>query len=1057
MRGRIGLSLLVLLWSATVVAQATNPALLSLYFFQEGLPQRDVSVRIGAIEVGKTNEFGAFHAWMEPGDHTISLRNANGDIQRLEVELLEGERIRYIIAQPDVAQPPSYDVDSSLKATADADDTASDEAGVTAEVTGTATITGTVTSLEGNTPVPGARIFLSGIPGASKTDADGNFEIQVPAGTYAISYIHPDFSTQVFKQINLDPDQVVERSAALTPSGMDLGEHIVTAPRLEGGVLALMDERRNSSAVADVLSTDEISQAGDSNAADALKRVTGVTLVDGKYIYVRGLGERYSSNRLNNAGLPSPEPSRRVVPMDLFPTHVIGSMTIQKTYSPDLPGDFGGGNVLLKTKPVPEELSQKFKISLGGNSQTTGKSGYTYEGGSLDVLGIDDGERDLPGIAQAVVTDPERFNTNPLFGSPDAAENLEIAGESLKNNYDVERQNMLPDIGIEYSIGDRGESYASDWGWGYNLGVKLDNKSRLREETQNTYNVSNDVLSPADSRTRTRSENEINIGAMANVIFEIGADTTLESTTLVSRSTSKTVILDEGFKSENGLDFIETNLEWEERQLASQQFHGKHIVPSLNDLSVEWQWTLSQAKRDKPDTRFYSYTREADVEGDRYEYSLGTDGNQRRWESLTDDADSKSLDITYPFYDWLRASGQFQTGYMQEQKDRSSDVYKFNYYSTNWFTSPLSDLRLLENPEEMLTPDNITGDNSGFTLYSQTLPTDNYSATQDISAFYAKFNLDWNDAVQLMFGAREEKSTQKVETFDPESPDVKVKSKLSKRFLLPAVTMTYKPDDKNQIRLGVAQSINRPDLKELSQARYIDPDTRDSFIGNPNLKIAEILHYDLRWEKYLTSFDNFSIALFHKAFDNPIEETSKPGAGNIRSYDNAKSAVNSGIEFQGRVWLRRFFGQAFNSTYIEANAAVIDSEVDLGNTTTIGTNKKRSLQGQAPWVANLNIGYENLIKDEKLNFLINMSGDTLDSVGTEGLPDAYEVSDPTFDIVYSRLLWQGAEEKLNIKAKLNNITNPTFKIVRGDASDAPVEKEYKKGISFSVNLTYDWK
>jgi len=1016
--------------ASNVVAEEKT-AVVSIYVFKQGAPLSKADVVSNEKPIGLTNEHGSLHVKLVQGWHELIVSYQGTEVKKLNLNLKADERIRIILAQPSPSYPAATDIESSegTKIISDTTNTnlASSDKGV---------ISGVVTSLQGSAPLPNVRIFVSGVSGAMKTDNEGRYKLSVPVGKYSVSFVHPEFSTQIAKDIIVGKNTTTTKLAELTPAGKDLGEFVVTAPNIEGGFKALAMEKRESSSLKDVIGAKQMSKAGASDAAGALKRVTGLTLVDGKYIFIRGLGERYSSTLLNGANLPSPDPTRRVVPLDLFPTGVLSGVVIQKTYSPDMPGDFSGGIVQLRTlDDIPEEPESNFSVQLKYNSNSTFEDGLNYKGGSIDFLGIDDGDRELPSLVD-----------NDTNGGVTPGALSESAAESFPQIYNTTPYSLPPGIKMKMLFSDAYEPLGSNYGWGYNLAFNYDNNWDLKNEKRNTYSGDGSggvVLENEIDRNRT--ENEINMGGLFNFIFEAGEAHRLESNTILSRQTTDSVVIDNGFLSENEINVLDSTLEWRETQLFSQQFRGEHTYSSLNDLELDWHVALSQALRDVPFTRYYRYVE--NNEG----FALTSDNvHQIRYETLEDNTSDFALNLTYPIYDLLETFTKIKMGVSSVNKDRDSQTLRFNWISPNDINQTiLQD----ENPENIFNNENIG--NSGFSSFNGTQPTDNYIATQTLNSFYLMADVVVNEKWSFMAGARLEDNDQNVTTFELANPDESVVGKVVNQDVLPAASVTWAFNKKMQFRAALSETVNRPDFKELSSAPYIDPVTRDIIIGNPDLEQANITNLDFRWEWYLTHFEGMSVSFFYKDFLNPIERTKLAGGGDsdIFSFVNANAATNAGIEVEGRAWLSRFFGKGLNGMYVESNVSLIDSTVDIGDQAGQLTNTDRPLQGQAPWIVNMTFGYENLITQTTANLLFNMSGEYIFDVGTQGLPDAYLQPVPTLDFVYKKSFFRGRENNLKLTLKVLNILNPDIEVLRG----GEVERSTNKGSTITAQLQYSWK
>lgn len=1025
-------------------------ARLHLYVFQNGAPVTGVvlskiltksQIKTDLIK-GHTNSDGALHLALNAERTQLELRYDGRRLAQLNLTLNANESIEVIVTIPVDNGPSHVAVESShQRKVAEKSQGQSSKTSISSDAETTARIEGVVMSLQGANPVPGAEVFVSGVSQEIRSDDEGRFSVQVPPGLYSLSVMHRDFSTQVFDEFDIGTNGVWSKTIELTPSAIELDEYVVTAPDLAGGFGALADEQRNTSAVVEVIGADQMSNSGDSDAAGALKRVTGLTVIGGKYVYVRGLGERYSSTTLNGAGLPSPDPTRRAVPLDLFPVGMLGSVAIHKTYSPDMPGEFGGGAVQLRTRGLPEEKFTNVSVSLQANTQTTGQEGLTYQGGGTDFLGIDDGTRGFPATLDRLT----QGGAGILTGLTPAQ--VEAAGESLPRIYATQNLVLPPDLGFKFNRGDRFESYGNNWGWGYLVSLRYRNQWQQRDEQRSTFGLAGrgGKLTRLDEVNMKVTENEIDLGGMAHLSLELGDNNVLESTTLLSRKTSNTVEQQNVYFSENDITARDTTLEWVEQQLFLEQLHGKHVLPRFNDLQIDWLTSYSRATRDEPGTRFYRYELRSDG---RYGFSEEGQSNETSFEYLEDKSTGLKLDFTLPIYELFSGSGTLKFGFLQENKDRDSSIARFRFltdFSRNSIN--VNDL-ITDSPEQVLTPGNIGPD--GYQLRNTTQPTDNYTAGQTVNAQYIMGEGDFG-AFKGMFGARVESSNQQVTTFKLTNPNEKTVASLDTTDTLPAASLTWLMNDDMQLRLAFGRTVNRPDFKELSAAPYLDPETRRVVIGNPLLERAMITHYDLRWEWYLTRFESMSVALFYKDFEKPIERVIRLGAGGIRTFANADAATNYGLELQGRVWLSRFFGKAMSRFYIDSNLSLVESEVQLGNAGAQQTNQNRALQGQSPWVVNMTLGYENLVARTKASLLFNMAGERITSVGVKGLPDAYEQPVPQLDAVYSKTFYEGSRgDKWKLKLRLKNILNPKIETLRGNE----VERVTQKGVSFKASLQY---
>lgn len=881
----------------------------------------------------------------------------------------------------------------------------------------------------------------------ARSDALGDFQIELPQGTYAIELTHPQFATVTVRDVHIQGGVEQQTRFSLQrgvenvdPALAGVAENVVvTGEHIRGSV----DRERLSASVIDVLSADDFKVTGDSDAVAALSRVTGLTVVNDKYVYVRGLGERYSNTTFNGASLPSPDPIRRVVPMDLFPTGVLEAVDIRKTYSPELPGDFSGGTVQLRTTGVPQESLRRFSASMESNSETTGREAVGYEGGDRDFLGYDDGGRDYPDTLDQLT----QGGAVPLSVLAGTAGARAAAGRSLDNNYETEIEELPANVGLELGLGDRFE--VGGGSLGYLFGTRYKNDHAFRNEERRTTSLDgagNTVV--RDDQRQSRNVNTVDLSSLLNLEWELSADNALRSSTFLTRSTDKRAIRTIGLLAENNINVADTDLEWEERQLLTQQLSGEHVLPALQDLKISWQGTWSQAQRDKPDTRFYRYER-YDAENDLYMFSDVSDSNRRVWEELEDESLSGGVDLELPLEFSPAFSSTLKAGTAYLDKDRDSATRGYLYF-TDFSQSGLRDSLALADPTLIFADENIADDQAdGWQLRDlATATNDSYFASERNLAYYLMADNQLGDRLRVMFGARYEDSKMETQSYrrtNPTDLDVAV---LEEDDLLPALTATWSFSDSMQLRLGYGETLNRPDLRELTDAEFLEPEERYLIRGNPNLRTAHIKNYDLRWEWYWSSLDNVQLALFHKEFEDPIERIVRLGAGGVREFVNADSGENQGVELQVRSGLG-FMAAALTDVFVKLNGAYIDSEVVVNN--DLLTNPTHALEGQSPWVMNLQLGYDNPTNGIQASLLFNMADERIVDLGTQGLPDAYEQSRARLDFNYRQPmeLWGQA---FTFKVKVLNLLDPDYEVMRGTV----VERRYQRGVTGYVGIDYEF-
>ncbi len=890
-------------------------------------------------------------------------------------------------------------------------------------------------------PIADARVFVRGAPVEAVTDAEGTFKLELPEGTYDIVIIHSQYTTKNLEDVKVDankPQDVRVRVEKATPQ---LEAFVVTAPHIEGGVASLVAERRESSSVDDVIGAAEMSRSGDADAAGALKRVTGITVVGGQFVYVRGMGERYSATLLNQHSVPSPEPERRVIPLDLFSTDVLESVVIQKTPSADVPGEFGGGLVLLRTKTFPEELTAAVSVSTGLVTNATFRERPSYEGGSLDFLGTDDGTRELPQKIRE--SSPIRAG-NPVIPGYSPEERAQL-GRLLSNNYNLRYKRVAPNLGLDAVIGDKLQLAGIPIG--FLIAGSYDNVHQYREDVFRTYipsTTSEGGLEVADDVVISDATNSISSSVIAVAGAEPAEGQLLKATTLLLRVSDDQAAASTGRNEDQGALIRRARLRFVERQVFSQQISGSHTLPQLTDATLDWRYAYSRAMRAEPDRREYLYVDESGgASPPDFRLSGITGENQRVWNDLSDQVHDAGVDYLQPFTVWgdLAASAKF--GGVITTRERQFDTLRLNFFAPRGFPAELNRQTL----EEIWSPEHINAD-GGWILADATQATDAYTAEQQIQAGYAMATLPIATAVEVTAGARVERSRQRVSTFDPfANDDAAQQAELNNTDLLPSATAKWQISDELVLRGGYGRTLTRPDFRELSESEYRDVVTNRRYKGNPELQRGTIDNIDARLEYYFSTDELASISAFYKAFRDPIEQIDTATTDRTISWQNVDSARNLGVELE----LRRRFGfvaDSLDEVFAAVNVALIQSQVSIGED-NVSTSKSRPLQGQSPYVINLQGGYDDE-GDSGLTatFLYNVYGRRIRDVGRYQTPDVYEQPYHQLDFVLSQKFGDG----WRVKFKAKNLLDQEVQFLQSTR----VQRSYRSGRAFTISLGWSY-
>ena len=895
-------------------------------------------------------------------------------------------------------------------------------------------VSGQIVDAANGKPLSGVRVFVPGSAEVFVSDKEGRFEALVFKKAPRISLVAKRYSSQT---LELEAEQTDIR-IELSKAGLKLQELVILAPSLDGSVAAFLEIRRKSSSVADVLGAEQISKAGDGDAASSLRRVTGLTLVKGQYIYIRGLGERYAATLMNGGTLPSPDPGRPIVPLDMFPAGILEGMVIQKSYTPDLPGSFGGGSILLKTKGVPERFGGSFSTSVGFNDANDRL--LSYQGGGTDWLGIDDGTRALPEKVKRATRGGKLLS----FTGDDrgfSKEELADIGRSFPNIYNLDEERAVRSNGqdippsLSFSVGDMFKSGKLSAGYRTSLlyDPSVSNRAEMRNSVQGGDRL---VLDNPINFKRTQSE--INTGGTLDTGLQYGDNLELSYTGMVLRKTQDTRQIGQGITGADGDEISRFHLlEWVERQLVSQQGKvraefgegvGKDKVKP--GIFVRYGW--SNAFRDSPDTREYVYEDFQDGRGFRLDSD--TNGISRTYAELFDKADDLGLDFVVPFKIFDNAT-QLKFGYARLSKTRVSDTRRFN------FLNQLSNsIDLGQDLEDITAPPNINPD--GYLPEENSLSTDDYTGEQLVQAGYAMVDTPVTERFRVSVGGRYETSSQTVSTFNllSTAEDPVVAEHRTEDFF-PVYSATAFLTDRAQIRIAYSETINRPSIRELSSAPFLDPDLGRLIYGNNLLVSSVIKHWDARWEYYLNREESFSIGAFAKEFNKPIESIIEPGSNQTRTYQNAESASNYGLEAEFSKNLS-FIGM--KGWTLSANYAQIFSKIELSDDVPeTFMSSDRPLQGLSPWIANVQLFWEG--KKARAGLLYNAFGERIVDVGTQGLPDVVEQPIHQLDLVTRFTL----AKNTNVNFRVRNLLDQSVVLKQ----DRFVVQEFRMGQSYSLGLS----
>lgn len=821
--------------------------------------------------------------------------------------------------------------------------------------------------------------------------------------------------------------------------------------------------QRSTSEVISVLSNEDIARTGEGDIAGALSRVTGLSVVGNGFVYVRGLGDRYSLALLNGSPLPSPEPLRRAVPLDLFPTDVVASSLVQKTYSPNFTGEFGGGVINLTTLAVPK--TPFFSVNLGSSAdtETTGHLAYTHHGGGdSDFFGYDGGSRNLPPALKAFFSSGERISSGAV-SSGEIAKQLVNADNGVIQRSSGSPANFSGTLsgGNSWMIGD------SELGFIATAGVS--NKWRTNdnlEQSPGSFDLS--VIDKDYHRVTTGNSAVAN--GLVGVGYEFGDGNKLRWTNLYIHDTLKRTSLAEGRQNNQrpGADFIDQSTGWYERQLMSTQLTGEF---KLDPVTIGARASYSKSKREAPFELDIGYVRTNQAASPTGAYFInrldnGNTGYARAaFADLDEDLKSAGMDVTTEILSRLTMT----VGYDFTNTERDSTRREFQIVAPSSFPSGVAMLR----PDLLLSAEVI--DTFGIGLIETTETDPAFTARLRTNAGYLQLQSDVTDALEVSVGARYERGEQDVRPLQVFNTltNSGASTSLDNSYVLPSATVTYRFRDDMQVRFNASKTIARPQFRELMFQTYFDPDTNRQYRGNPLLVDSEFINAEARYEWYIAPEQRFSFAGFYKKIDRPIEAfTGFNDNTPVTSYANAPEATLYGAEIEATKYFD--LDAAGDGGFLASRRAVVignytytTSDIKVGEDDTVsvfGTTTQPArnfftdgsqLTGQSDHLVNLQLGLEDTGRLSQQTLLLSYASDRVTSRGPSGLPDIFESPGLRVDFV-AREGFSLFSHDMEGKLEVRNIFGRGYREFQERGGNVVYYNRYDVGTTFSASLTVNF-
>ena len=899
------------------------------------------------------------------------------------------------------------------------------------------TLRGTILDEKTGEPLFGVSVLVKENSTGAISDFDGKFEIQVAPGTYTLQISYISYSTVEVTSLVVTAGEVtVLNDILMKEEASELETVTVSASAIKTTEAALLAVKRNAPNVMDGITASTFRQIGDGDAASAVKRVTGVSIEGGKYVYVRGLGDRYTKTVLNGMDIPGLDPDRNTIQMDIFPTNVIDNIMVSKSFSAELPADFTGGVVDIETKDFPEEKTMRLGISGGINPSMHFNSNYiSYQGGKTDFLGFDNGTRAIPTGGSSTIP-----QFGQVVGNPNGAKGQEYQSilSSFNKTLAPTQGTSLMDFGLSFSLGNQIARPKATWG--YSAGLTYKNETEFYRNAE--YNLfakpisqGETELDPLESQKGDIGSNNVLLGGMAGIALK----------TATSKYKLNVLHLQNGETKSGLFDFVNTNLganfeakqynlEYSQRALSSILLSGNHFIGG-RDWEINWRLAPTRSTIEDPDVRFTRFR----IPNNTISTEVGLP--TRIWRSLEEYNVTGKLDLTRNF-DLFARDAKLKFG--------GAYTFKFRDFQIQSFQFPTGDTQFDGNPNNILNQDNLfSAENRNGVRYNPDfIPTNpnEYQGYVTNAAGYASLESNPTEKLKAIMGLRVEKFNQ-FYTGTNQTGSIKydLVEMLDDLDFFPTLNLVYAVKENQNLRSSGSRTIARPSFKELSYAEILDPITGRTFIGglykettnggneviwDGNLTSTRINNFDLRWEAFQQRGQMVSLSAFYKTFDRPIEIVqflADPGSFQARNVGNG---TVMGVEVEFRKSLS-FLSPSLEKFLWNTNVTVTESQIKMSEsefrsrtlTAREGQEIKdtRDMAGQAPYIINTGISFNDFARGWEAGVFYNVQGATLNYVGFGNRTDTYSVPFHSLNMNVNKSF--GADERVRLNFGVQNLLN----------------------------------
>jgi outer membrane receptor protein involved in Fe transport len=896
----------------------------------------------------------------------------------------------------------------------------------------TGSIFGKITDKSNNEELIGANVLVLGTAFGSSSDIDGKFNIGgLSEGNYTIKISYISYNSVTVENIFVKAGNSTKVDVSLESTATELQEVLVTAEALRNSETSVLKIQKNSANIVDGFSGDLIKKNNSSDGTDILKRMSGVTISEGKYAFVRGVGDRYNNTLLNGANLPSTDPEKKSFSYDIFPANLIESIITAKTFTPDKPADFSGGLVQISTIEFPNKFTSEVSLSSGFNTQTSFKDFASYSGGKTDYLGIDDGTRDYPDL----------IGSEKVTRGNYSDQKLEDITSAFSNNWNLNSKKAPVNGGFKITAGDKFDLSAQDI-FGYIGSFSYSNSFTTTEKQKNFY----DFSGPRYLYKGMNYSSNVMWSGMLNLSYKFGLTNKLSLKNLYNQNADDESIVYKGdYRYADQYREI-TSLRFVSRSLFSSQLIGEHQFDFVNGLNLDWTFSYSRSDRNEPDARRYVYSRSIEEPNDPVRFQLDQSLATRYYGDLVDNDYNGGINLNFKLFENPNLP-KLKVGALYNKKDRVFDARTFGFRNLPGGSFTEEDSVLQLSVQNIFQPENVSSTFIG--INEITKASDSYGSNQKVAAGYFMFDTNILEQFRFVAGARFEYSNQVLNSFSQTGETISVNNIY--RDWLPSLNLTYLLNLDINVRLAYSNTLARPEFRELAPFSYFDFIQSELVQGNPNLKRTIVKNYDIRFEYFPQGGELIALSVFYKRFNDPIEEILTASSSNepIRSYANAISADNYGIEMEVRKSLG-FISESVNKFSFVGNITLINSTIKINSEANGFQQNERPLQGQADYIFNLGLYYDDFDFGLNSSLVYNKVGSRIAKVGTNDLGNIIEKPIDIIDFSISKNLFESLALKLSVKDLLNQEKNFIQQAPGGDR----ISESNKTGRNISLELSY---